>query len=206
MISVFITAFEPYDRWKQNASWSALVELTKNLPDSIAVTTRLYPVDFQQVRKKLEVDLTANYDIALHLGQSPGIGRIHLEAVGLNIGGLTEQMPEEFRPLVPDGPAAYDSQLPLGDWVKAIRAEGIPAAVSYHAGTYLCNALLYLSCHYSRQMGLKTRSTFVHVPLSPVQIVQQRADTASMSTRAVAAALHVILDQILCENVPRDLA
>ena len=32
MKKVLVTAFEPYDRWKTNASWLALVHLTQDLP------------------------------------------------------------------------------------------------------------------------------------------------------------------------------
>ena len=73
MLSVLITAFEPYDRWPENSSWLALVELTRDLPTNLKVVTRRYPVDFEAARSRLLDDLAANYDFALHLGQAPGI-------------------------------------------------------------------------------------------------------------------------------------
>ena len=51
MPRVLLTAFEPYDRWKANASWLALVQLTQHLPDEPQITTRLYPVDFAEMKK-----------------------------------------------------------------------------------------------------------------------------------------------------------
>ena len=69
MPRVLLTAFEPYDRWKANASWLALVELTRNLPEQPQVTTRLYPVDFSEMKERLEADLSAKFDFALHVGQ-----------------------------------------------------------------------------------------------------------------------------------------
>src|SRR5437764_12607628 len=104
MRRVLITAFEPYDRWSENSSWLALVELTRNLPESSQVVTRRYPVDFEMAKHRLREDLAADYDYALHLGQAPGIGRIHLEAIGLNMGGQSSQLPDEFCPLAPEGP------------------------------------------------------------------------------------------------------
>src|SRR4051812_15741003 len=98
MTSVLITAFEPYDRWKANASWLALVQLTQNLPVEPAITTRLYPVDFATMKERLASDLAANYDFALHLGQAPGSTRILLESVAINIGGSSSQSPDQFRP------------------------------------------------------------------------------------------------------------
>src|SRR5687768_5035646 len=85
MATVLITAFEPYDRWPENSSWLALVELARDLPVEPRVVTRRYPVDFEAARSRLVDDLAANYDFVLHLGQAPGISRVHLEAIGVNI-------------------------------------------------------------------------------------------------------------------------
>src|SRR6478752_5809640 len=107
MTNILLTAFEPYDRWPENASWLALVELTRELPADVKVVTRRYPVDFAAARQRLSDDLSANFDFALHLGQAPGIARIHLEAVGINIGGHSSQTPDECQPLEANGPTAY---------------------------------------------------------------------------------------------------
>ena len=193
MASILITAFEPYDRWNVNSSWLALVRLTRDLTQLGDVTTRLYPVDFAAVKEKLANDLKSHYDYALHLGQAPGSTRIQLEAIGINVGGSSSQPADEFRPLVEGGPTAYRSSLPLGDWAAQLRAAGIPAQVSYHAGTYLCNATLYFSCYLAERMELKTQSTFIHLPLAPVQTVEQAFDLASLPVDTMAEALRWIV-------------
>lgn len=193
---VLITAFEPYDRWSTNSSWEALVTLTKELPESPKVVTRRYPVDFAAAQAKLQEDLGANYDYVLLLGQAPGIGRVHLEAVGINVGGHSSQSPDEFRPLIEEGPAAYRSALPLDQWAAAVRQAGIPCQVSYHAGTYLCNAVLYLAHYLAEQQRLKTRTTFVHLPLCPSQVLGQRQDLPSMTSQDASQAIRIILAQL----------
>jgi len=191
--SILITAFEPYDRWQENASWLALVELTRDLPVGVKVVTRRYPVDFEVVRSRLYEDLAADYDYALHLGQAPGIGRIHLEAIGVNVGGHSSQTPDQFQALAPGGPAAYQTSLPLAEWAGLVRAAGIPCQISYHAGTYLCNAVLYLSQHSARERGLQTLSTFIHLPLAPVQVISERQDWPNLGSAACAEAVRIIL-------------
>lgn len=193
---VLITAFEPYDRWSENSSWEALVTLTRELPESPKVTTRRYPVDFGAARTRLEEDLAADYDYVLLLGQSPGIGRVHLEAIGINVGGHSSQSPDQFQSLVEGGPAAYRAKLPLDQWAAAVRQAGIPCQVSYHAGTYLCNAVLYLALHFADQHRLKTRATFIHLPLCPSQVLGQRQDLPSMTSRDAAHAVRVVLEQL----------
>lgn len=193
MPSVLVTAFDPYDRWTQNASWLALVELTRNLPAEPRLVTRRYPVDFQQARQRLEKDLASDFDFALHLGQAPGSSRLRLEAIALNVGGSAHDDPDTYPPLVADGSVAYRTGLPLASWAQQIREAGIPAQVSYHAGTYLCNAVFYLSQHLSCRRGLRTQSAFLHVPLDPSQVVDDRADMAALPTAVTAAAIRIVL-------------
>ena len=196
MKKVLLTAFEPYDRWKTNASWLALVQLTQNLPAAPVLTTRLYPVDFAAARLRLAEDLETNYDFAIHLGQAPGSTHVQLEGIGINVGGSSSQTPDQYRPLVEEGPVAYQSPLPLGDWSIKLRRAGIPARVSYHCGTYLCNAILYLSCHLAREKALKTQSAFVHIPLDVSQAAAGPQPVASLPTATAAAALRLILEEL----------
>ncbi len=196
MATVLITAFEPYDRWPENSSWLALVELTRGLPAGPKVVTRRYPVDFELARSRLADDLAANYDFAFHLGQAPGISRVHLEAIGVNIGGHSSQTPDQFQPLVPGGPPAYQTSLPLAEWSAKIRDLGIPCQVSYHAGTYLCNALLYLTHHIARGQRLKTQAAFIHLPLAPQQVLAERQDWPSLPSSQCAEAVRLILQEL----------
>ncbi|HUG70145.1 MAG TPA: pyroglutamyl-peptidase I [Pirellulaceae bacterium] len=197
MPRVFITAFEPYGGWRENSSWLALVEFTKQLSADTRVTTRLYPVDFEAVEQRLRKDLEDDYDFALHLGQAPGSACIKLEAIGLNVGGRSEQRAEEFRRLVEDGPVAYRSALPLSEWSSLLRAEGIPTTVSYHAGSYLCNAMLYLSHFFAETMKLKTQSAFIHLPLDYSQTLQQAKELPAISSTMAARALHLVVNQLI---------
>jgi pyroglutamyl-peptidase len=196
MPSVLLTAFEPYDRWTSNASWLALVELTQELPKAPTITTRLYPVDFAAVKQRLAKDLAANYDYAIHLGQAPGSSRVQLEAIGLNIGGSSHQSPDEFLPLSDDGPIAYRSPLPLAAWAIKLRGAGIPAQVSYHAGTYLCNATLYWTCYLAERLSIKTEAAFIHLPLDVSQVVGEPHGMPSLPTALTTKSLRLILDEL----------
>lgn len=200
MTRVLLTAFEPYGTWRANASWLALMELTRDLPSEPQLTTRRYPVEFSQVRRRLQKDLEANYDFALHLGQAPGSGRVQLESIGVNVRGDPAAAPGAFRPLDLEGPVAYRSGLPLGDWAEKLRAAGIPAQVSYHAGTYLCNATLYWSHLCAERMGLRTRSAFIHLPLDVSQTVGLGKDTAALPTNLSVAAIRLLLNEMLEES------
>jgi pyroglutamyl-peptidase len=199
MATVLITAFEPYERWPTNASWLALVHLTQSLPTEPQVTTRLLPVDFERVKVLLAEELAANYDYALHLGQAPGRARIEVEAVALNIARNHDSHSD--RPLCDDGPLSYRTSLPLYEWASKIRAAGIPAEVSFHAGTFLCNASMYMTHYYAQRMNLKTQAAFIHLPLDTSQVTGETTQMPSLPAVLSAGAIRIIL-----ESIERDLS
>jgi len=188
MTRVLLTAFEPYDRWSENSSWQSLVELTRWYDGPIEIMTRRYPVDLTRVSECLQKDLQEDYSFAIHLGQSPGLPLIKLEAVGLNVR-------TDGSPLDADAPEAYRSPLPLARCVDTLIQAGIPSELSHHAGTYLCNAVLFLSQHYASKFSLKTKSMFIHLPLSPTQVAKDKSSLASMSVQMTSAAIAMILEQ-----------
>ncbi len=189
MTRVLLTAFEPYDRWPENSSWLALVELTRWHEGPSEVTTRRYPVELSAMSERLKKDLQDNYDLAIHLGQSPGAPLIKLEAIGLNVRS-------DGTPLLENAPAAYRSPLPLDLCRKQLVDAGIPCEVSHHAGTYLCNAALYLSQHYSHSFAMKTKSAFVHLPLAPAQAARDCDRLPSMSTPMASAAIAMMIETL----------
>ncbi|MBB72905.1 MAG: pyrrolidone-carboxylate peptidase [Planctomycetaceae bacterium] len=196
MAKILITAFEPYGPWKANASWLALVELTRQLPAQHSVTTRLYPVDVAVVQRKLEEDLAAQFDLALHLGQAPGSTHVQFEAIGINVARHPDAPTAAGRPLVTDGPIAFGSQLPLETWTQRLCERGIPARVSYHAGTYLCNAILYSSHYAIRRNGWKTKAGFIHLPVEISQAASHPTPLPSLSKETAATALKLVLEQV----------
>lgn len=199
MATVLITAFDAYGEWQQNSSWLTLIELTRSLPQQPQVTTRRYPVDYAILQERLAADLEAGYDYSLHLGQAPGRRGIELEMIGLNVAGGLEQEAEEAGRLVPKGPVAYRSQLPLNRWAAEIRQAGIACQVSYHAGTFLCNAILYLAHYLAEQRGLPTRSTMIHVPLEVSQVSSGERLLTALPAATMATALRLILADLADE-------
>ena len=165
-----LTAFEPYDTWEQNSSWEALVTFLhhRGLPEG--VTTRRYPVDLLQLQARLEKDLAVGFDAIVHMGQAPGISRVQMEAIALNVAGMTEAAGDFFGPLVPNGPVAYRTNFPLDQW----NAEH----------------------HWHEIHRRSCMIGFLHVPLTPEQVLHSRRDLPSMPREQSAEAIEKILDLI----------
>jgi pyroglutamyl-peptidase len=176
-----------------NASQLCLQSLLPQLPADCEAAVRVYPVEFAAARPLLEADLAEDYDLAIHLGQAQNTSRLRLEAVGLNVGAVPGASESECFPLVAGGPAAYQTALPLATWAEALRTEGIPAYVSWHAGTYLCNATLYWGHHILETRGLSTALCFVHVPLDISQVASLPADYLTLPSQTAARGIARII-------------
>jgi pyroglutamyl-peptidase len=217
-VRVLLTAFEPYDQWVTNSSWLALVEMLKDFPvggdsrvsrdlaasgnfsSGVSLVTRRYPVDLHALHDKLKQDLLSEFDVVLHLGQSPGASSIKLEAIALNAAGCLEDRGAELDEIVPGGPVAYRSGMPLSRWASLLRDNHIPAAISYHAGTFLCNAIMYLS-HHELQLRAKKRQPrckvgFVHLPLATEQVASQGHTLPSLPLSTLARAVRLLVEDL----------
>lgn len=178
-----------------------LVELLKELPAGGSLVTRRYPVDLPSLQEKLLVDLARDFDVVLHLGQSPGASSIKLEAIAVNAAGCLEDRGDELDEIVPGGPVAYRTAIPLGRWSELLRSNHIPAAISYHAGTFLCNAVMYLS-HHEMQLrkGKKKKRMamvgFVHLPLATEQVVAHGQTLPSLPLSTLARAVRLLVEDL----------
>lgn len=107
-------------------------------------------------------------DVVLATGVAPGRPAVGIERVAVNvrdfpIEDVDGQQPID-RPVVPGGPVAYLSTVPVKAVVAAWRKAGIPGFVSNTSGTYLCNQVFYLARHLTD--GTAVRAGFLHVPVA----------------------------------------
>lgn len=198
---VLVTAFEPYGEWPVNASHLCLQQLVQAmqdepLPSTLEVVLRTYPVEFSGIRQRLWGDLQEGIDVALLMGQSPGAASVQLESIALNVGHEPKAYHQAPLVLEPAGPVAYRSELPLCDWADRLRTLGIPARVSYHAGTYLCNASLYYALHYAALHNSKLQATFLHLPFDLSQTLTTSKDTPSLPSAISAHTVHYLLKRL----------
>ena len=192
MPRVLLTAFEPFGPYAENSSLLCLKAVEESPPQGIELSTRRYPVDFHSVRTLLARDLEEGITASLHLGQAGGNRSVALEAFAINAGGYPGEDAGDFLVLESQGPAAYRSPLPLPQWAQSLRARGLPVEVSFHAGTYLCNATAYWAQHWWAMQGVAARSLFVHLPLA----AEQADATGALHTLPLAtmvAAVRAIL-------------
>ena len=105
-------------------------------------------------------------DAVLCVGQAGGRRAVTPEKVAINLRYASIPDNAGHQPqdesVVPGGPTAYFSTLPVRAQAAAIQQAGLPGAVSYSAGSYVCNDLMYSLLHHFA--GTNTRAGFLHVP------------------------------------------
>lgn len=193
MKKLLITGFEPFGGEKINPSWDAVCRL----PDSIGeyqLFKRLLPVTFTgAARCALEAAAEIGPHAILCIGQAGGREAITPELVAINL--RHAKIPDndgyqpQDEPIREGGDCAYFSTLPMRSIAEAMSAEGFPARLSYSAGAYVCNDLLYtLLSHFE---GSKTKVGFLHVPYS----TEQKKEP-SMPLDRIVQALTVAVERL----------
>ena len=203
---ILLTAFEAYEQWSENSSWLTLIELLQTQSHQADLVTRRYPVDLVGLRERLYRDLQLGFDAVIHLGQCPGSPSIKLEMLAVNFAGRVESNGEELGVIVDDGPLAYRTQLPMGRWADLLRQNSIPAAVSYHAGTFLCNATMFLSLHYGHQLPKCPQVGFIHLPLTTQQVASSASSIACLPVETLARAVRLLLDDLSASRDDQEVA
>ena len=96
-----------------------------------------------------------------------------------------------------DGENAYFATIPVKAMVKKIREKGIPAHVSYTAGTYVCNSIMYNVLYMADKKYPNIRAGFIHVPYAPEQVVDKPEGTPSMPVETIAKAIEYAIEAIV---------
>ena len=171
MKKLLITGFDPFGGETINPAWEAV----KRLPDVIG-EYELSKLEIPTVcgaasREVLDAAQEYQPDVILCIGQAGGRKAITPEMVGINlrharIADNAGNQPQD-EPVASDGPTAYFATVPVRRMAEAIEAAGLPAAVSYTAGTFVCNDTLYAILHHYHDTAV--RAGFVHVPFLPEQ-------------------------------------
>ena len=195
MKKLLITGFDPFGGETVNPSWEAV----RLLPERIGeydLTKLQIPTEFSRASEAVLMAAEAlQPDAILCVGQAGGRAGITPEVVGINL--REARIPDNGgaqpvnEPVVKKGPAAYFATLPVREMVKALSDRGIPASLSYSAGAFVCNDVLYSVLH--RYSGTRTMAGFVHVPFLPEQA---KEGVASMALETIAKALEIAIEQM----------
>lgn len=171
MKKLLITGFDPFGGEAINPAWEAVKLLPETIGDFALCKLQIPTVFGLGAATVMEEAGKLQPDVILCIGQAGGRAAVTPERIAVNIRDAKIDDNAGNRPqgqfVDEDGPAAYFSTLPVEAMAQAIRAAGLPAAVSNSAGAFVCNDTLYALLH--RYSGSTVKVGFIHVPYLPQQ-------------------------------------
>ena len=182
MKTLLITGFEPFGGEQINPSWEAVSRLPNQI-NGYALTKLLISVVFGVATENvLRAAEELHPDVILCIGQAGGRGAITPELVAINLRYAKIPDNEGFEPkdepIIAGGTCAYFSTLPVRQMAEAVNNAGVASQVSYSAGAYVCNDLLYtLLAHFE---GSQTRVGFIHIPYCKEQSKEPAMEISEM--------------------------
>ena len=199
-MKILVTGFDPFGGEPINPA----IESVKKLPDNIA-GAEIIKLEIPTVRgkslEKIEKAIQEhNPDIILSVGQAGGRFDITVERVGINMDDFRipdnegNQVIDES--VFSDGDNAYFVKLPVKAMVQNIQKNKSPASVSYTAGTFVCNHVLYGVLYLVEKKYKSKKSGFIHIPFLPEQVVDKR-NMPSMELNTIVTGLTAAIEAIV---------
>ena len=195
-MTILITAFDPFGGESINPAQLAVEALPCRIGGHTLIKY-IVPTVFGQSGDLVTAQMELlSPDAVVCVGQAGGRDAITPERVAINIMDAkkpdnADAIPVDI-PIVPDGPAAYFSTLPVKAMVTAIENTGLPARLSNTAGTFVCNQLLYRVLHHAATRMPECRCGFIHVPYIPEQTTEKPSMELGDIVKGLEAAIAAI--------------
>ncbi|WP_066715814.1 pyroglutamyl-peptidase I [Clostridium sp. Marseille-P299] len=196
-MKVLITGFDPFGGEKLNPAFEAV----KKLPDTVAgaeVIKLEIPTVFTKSGEAVEKAMKEHKpDVVICVGQAGGRSSITIEKVAINLAEARIKDNEGNQPidavLHEDGENAYFTTLPCKAVVRELRENKIPAHISYTAGTFVCNDVMYHVLYLIHKKYQNVRGGFIHVPYALEQVLDKPQGTSAMSLETISKGLELAI-------------
>lgn len=200
-MKILLTAFDPFGGEKVNPALEAVKRVEDEIKGAEIVKLEI-PTVFKEGPKTIFDKIEEiNPDVVLSIGQAGGRSALTVEFVGINWadGRIADNAGNQpvGEKIFEDGETAYISTLPVKGMVENIRKNGIPAHLSYTAGTFVCNDVLYSVLYYISKNNKKMKSGFMHVPFAADQVVDKPNGTPFMSLEMIAQGITHAIEAIV---------
>jgi pyroglutamyl-peptidase len=174
-VRVLVTGFEPFAGAAVNPSQLVVERLRATPPAGADFAFSILPVVYYEAARRLREELDRwRPDLYIGLGQGAGAG-LRVEQVGINLnhvgpdrGDNAGNCPQD-EIAIPQSPDTRFATIPVRALVAHLCSSGIPAVVSYSAGTFVCNHVMFAALDYAANKSLPRSCGFIHTPLLPEQ-------------------------------------
>lgn len=209
-MKILITGFDPFGGEAVNPAFEA-VKLVADTIKGAQIIKLEIPTVFTRSSDVVEAAILQHQpDVVLNVGQAGGRSHMTVEKVAINLAEARIPDNDGEQPLGTklreDGETAYFATIPVKAIVQHMKDNGIPASVSYTAGTYVCNSIMYHVLYLTATKYPGIRAGFIHVPYATVQAVDKPVGTPFMSLTEIARALELAVEAIIDNKDDQNLA
>ena len=203
-MKILITGFEPFGGESVNPAYEA-VKLLPDMAGDTQIVKMEIPTVFGEAGKVVETGILQHQpDAVICVGQAGrradiGVERVAINLVEASIPDNAGNQPMDVK-VQEDGDTAYFATIPVKAMVKNIKDHGIPASISYTAGTYVCNSVMYDLLYLIDRKYPSIRGGFIHVPYATEQGVGKPVGTATMELSTISKALLYALEAVAGED------
>ncbi|MBR2637081.1 MAG: pyroglutamyl-peptidase I [Oscillospiraceae bacterium] len=200
-MKILVTGFDPFGGEPVNSALEAVMGMADEIAGAQIIKLEIPTVFGLCIEKVREAIIAHQPDVVMCVGQAGRRFGVTPEKVAINLDDLpygadnAGNCPKD-QPVAADGPAAYFSTIPVKAMTEAIKAKGLPASVSYTAGTAVCNHMMYGALHLAATEFPGLRAGFVHVPFVTKQVVA-RPGFPSMKLEDITTALEACVETIV---------
>lgn len=204
-MKVLITGFDPFGGADINPAYEAVKKLPEKIKEAEIIKLEI-PTVFIKGGEVLEKAIIEHRpDVVICVGQAGGRADITVEKVAINLMEAVIPDNEGNQPLDQkvwkDGENAYFATIPVKAVVEKIKSGGIPASVSYTAGTYVCNDVMYRVLYLAEKQHQGIRAGFIHVPYLPEQALKLPDGTPSMAAETITLSLELAVEAVIENEV-----
>lgn len=200
-MKILVTGFDPFGGESVNPAYEAVKLLPKYIKNAEIVTIEI-PTVFglgADVVEKAIIEHKPNAVVCI--GQAGGRSCISIERIGINLKEASipdnnGNQPVEEK-IKEDGETAYFATIPVKAMVNNVRKNGIPAHLSYTAGSYVCNDVMYTLLYILDKKYPLIKGGFIHVPFATEQVVNKANNIASMPVETIAKGLVYSIEAII---------
>jgi pyroglutamyl-peptidase len=200
---VIVTGFEPYGGFDENPSMKVAMAMDGKIINGKRVKGVILPVSFKKAFQVLMQYINPEKppQIICSTGLDPFISALKIEKIALNIKdfqGIPDNDGERpaGEPIIPGAPLALQTDIPVEKIYSELIANDIPAMVSYHAGTHLCNYIFYNLLYIKQKYNWRTKICFTHLPFLVSQyakISHIRTFTPSLPLDTMVKGISIII-------------
>ena len=199
-MKILLTGFEPWAEWSSNPSGGVAESLDGTSIGGCEVVSAVLPVVHRADIDRVASLISEHEPVAVVcLGLHGSASALHVERVGINL----KVIDGVDYPIVEGGPDAYFSTLPTRAMVQRMEDVKVPARLTYSAGTFLCNHIMYSVLHLVAEDDLP--AGFIHVPPTPELVAELGRSQSSMALETirtgVVAGVTAVVENIKVRRV-----